>query len=175
MATRFGTSRIQEIPKIWDEYVCRGSQSDVSVYKNLFFVSGEATSGRLDCGLQGVQDSVSKERFRGIRIFDATDLKKPKYVHSVQTCRGSHTHSILVPPDDPNNIYIYVSGSAAVRSPNEARGMLGAVAGGGPEQPVVQDRSHQGSAGESGGRDCRDEAEFWPTSVCSAEQRSCGV
>ena len=109
-------------PKLYDEYVCRGSQSDVSVYKNLIFVSGEATSGRLDCGLQGVQDSVSKERFRGIRIFDVTDLKHPKYVHSVQTCRGSHTHSVLVPPNDPANIYVYISGSSAVRSPSELAG-----------------------------------------------------
>jgi hypothetical protein len=109
-------------PKLYDEYVCRGSQSDVSVYKNLIFVSGEATSGRLDCGLQGIEDSVSKERFRGIRIFDVTDLKKPKYIQSVQTCRGSHTHSVLADPKDPANIYVYISGSAAVRSPSELAG-----------------------------------------------------
>jgi len=109
-------------PKIYDEYVCRGSQSDVSVYRNLIFVSGEATSGRLDCRLQGIEDSVSKERFRGIRIFDITDLKHPKYIHSVQTCRGSHTHSVLVPNNDPANIYVYISGSSAVRSSTELAG-----------------------------------------------------
>jgi hypothetical protein len=109
-------------PTLYDEYVCRGSQSDVSVYKNLIFVSGEATSGRLDCGLQGVTDSVSKERFRGIRIFDVSDLKHPKYIQSVQTCRGSHTHSVLVDPKDPNNVYVYISGSAAVRSATELAG-----------------------------------------------------
>ena len=109
-------------PGLYDEYLCRGSQSDVSVYKNLIFVSGEATSGRLDCGLQGVEDSVSKERFRGIRIFDVSDLKHPKYIQSVQTCRGSHTHSVLVDPKDPANIYVYISGSAAVRSASELAG-----------------------------------------------------
>ena len=73
-------------------YVCPGSQSDVSVFKNLAFVSGEATSGRVDCGLQGVPDTVSKDRLRGIRIFEISDMAHPKYLANVQTCRGSHTH-----------------------------------------------------------------------------------
>lgn len=105
-------------------YVCRGSQSDVSVYKNLLFVSGEATSGRVDCGLQGVADSVSHDRFRGIRVFRYDDITKPKYVASVQTCRGSHTHTVVVDPKDDKNVYIYVSGSAGVRSPAELPGCL---------------------------------------------------
>ena len=109
-------------PTLYHEVVCRGSQSDVSVYANLIFVSGEATSGRLDCGLSGIPDSVSKERFRGIRIFDATDLKNPKYIYSVQTCRGSHTHTVVEDPKDKANVYIYVSGSSAVRSPTELAG-----------------------------------------------------
>jgi hypothetical protein len=109
-------------PSLYHQVVCRGSQSDVSVYKNLIFVSGEATSGRLDCGLSGIPDSVSKDRFRGIRIFDATDLKNPKYIQSVQTCRGSHTHTVVEDPKDKDNVYIYVSGSSAVRSPTELAG-----------------------------------------------------
>jgi hypothetical protein len=111
-------------PVLYDEYVCRGSQSDVSVYQNLIFVSGEATSGRLDCGMQGVQDSVSRERFRGIRIFDATDLKHPKYIASVQTCRGSHTHTVVEDPNDKNNVYVYISGSAGVRPAAELPGCV---------------------------------------------------
>jgi hypothetical protein len=109
-------------PRLYNEYVCRGSQSDVSVYQNLIFVSGEATSGRTDCGLQGVQDSISKERFRGIRVFDATDLAHPKYIASVQTCRGSHTHTVVEDPKDKANVYIYVSGSAGVRPVEELAG-----------------------------------------------------
>jgi len=109
-------------------YVCRGSQSDVSVYKNLLFVSGEATSGRVDCGLQGVADSVSRERFRGIRVFRYDDITNPKYVASVQTCRGSHTHTVVVDPKDDKNVYIYVSGSAGVRSERELPGCLSAPA-----------------------------------------------
>jgi len=109
-------------PKLYFQEVCRGSQSDVSVYQNLIFVSGEAPSGRTDCGLQGIPDSVSKDRFRGIRIFDATDLKHPKYIQSVQTCRGSHTHTVVEDPNDKANVYIYVSGSAGVRSPTELPG-----------------------------------------------------
>jgi hypothetical protein len=111
-------------PVIYHEYVCRGSQSDVSVYKNLIFDSGEATSGRLDCGTQGVPDSVSKERFRGVRIFDATDLKNPRYVASVQTCRGSHTHTVVEDPNDKANVYVYVSGSSGVRPEAELAGCV---------------------------------------------------
>ena len=103
-------------------YVCPASQSDVSVYRNLLFVSGEGPGGRLDCGTQGVHDTVSTERLRGIRIFDITDITNPKYIGNVQTCRGSHTHTVVEDPNDKDNIYIYVSGSAGVRSPNELAG-----------------------------------------------------
>ncbi|HSU96888.1 MAG TPA: hypothetical protein VLI40_06630, partial [Gemmatimonadaceae bacterium] len=103
-------------------YYCPASQSDVSVYKNLLFVSSEATSGRLDCGGEGVKDTVSKERLRGIRIFDISDINNPKYISNVQTCRGSHTHTLLVDPKDKANVYVYISGSAGVRSPSEMPG-----------------------------------------------------
>jgi hypothetical protein len=103
-------------------YYCPASQSDVSVYKNLLFVSSEATSGRLDCGGEGDKDTVSKARLRGIRIFDISDISNPKNVANVQTCRGSHTHTLLVDPKDKDNVYVYVSGSAGVRSPNELSG-----------------------------------------------------
>ena len=109
-------------PTLTKAFLCPASQSDVSVYKNLLFVSGEGMSGRLDCGTQGIQDSVSHDRLRGIRIFDATDIANPKYIANVQTCRGSHTHTIVHDPKDPDNVYIYVSGSAGVRSPTELPG-----------------------------------------------------
>src|SRR5687767_7474323 len=81
-------------PVLRSSYVCPGSQSDVSVFRNLLFVSHEATSGRVDCGLQGIPDTVtvSKERARGIRIYDISDISRPREVALVQTCRGSHTH-----------------------------------------------------------------------------------
>jgi len=109
-------------PSLKKSFLCPASQSDVSVYKNLLFVSAEGLTGRLDCGTQGVRDTVSHERVRGIRIFDATDITNPKYVTNVQTCRGSHTHTVVSDPKDPDNVYIYVSGSARVRSPNELAG-----------------------------------------------------
>jgi hypothetical protein len=109
-------------PSLRIAYVCPGSQSDVSVYRNLLFVSGESTSGRLDCGLQGVADTVSHDRLRGIRIFEISDIARPKYLANVQTCRGSHTHTVVTDPNDPANVYIYVSGSAPVRSPKELPG-----------------------------------------------------
>jgi len=111
-----------KIPKLYKAFVCPGSQSDVSVYRNLLFVSGEALNGRTDCGTQGVTDTVSHDRLRGIRIFDATDLANPKSIVQVQTCRGSHTHTVVTQPGDTDNVYIYVSGSAPVRSPNELSG-----------------------------------------------------
>jgi hypothetical protein len=112
-------------PTLKTAYLCPASQSDVSVYRNLIFVSGEGMTGRLDCGAQGVPDSVSHERLRGIRIFDATDITNPKYVANVQTCRGSHTHTVATDPRDSNNVYIYVSGSSRVRSPSELPGCSG--------------------------------------------------
>ncbi|HMI46086.1 MAG TPA: hypothetical protein VK491_07965, partial [Gemmatimonadaceae bacterium] len=111
-------------PTLREGYVCPASQSDVSVYRNLLFVSGEDLSARLDCGGGGVKDTVSKDRLRGIRIFDISDLSNPKNVGNVQTCRGSHTHSLLVDPKDPDNVYVYISGSGQVRSPNELPGCV---------------------------------------------------
>ena len=107
-------------------YVCPASQSDVSVYKNLLFVSGEGLTGRVDCGIQGVPDPVSKDRLRGIRIFDISDIAHPKNVANVQTCRGSHTHTVVTDPNDKENIYIYVSGSSQVRSADELPGCVNA-------------------------------------------------
>src|SRR5712671_2329012 len=109
-------------PSLKIGYVCPASQSDVSVYHNLLFVSGEGQSGRLDCGAEGVHDSVSTARLRGIRIFDITDIAAPKYLANVQTCRGSHTHTVVEDPNDKDNVYVYVSGSAGVRSPSELAG-----------------------------------------------------
>ncbi len=106
-------------------YVCPASQSDVSVAGDLLFVSGEGMTGRLDCGPGGVADAVSQERLRGIRIFDISDIRNPEYVHNVQTCRGSHTHTVLEDPNDTENVYIYVSGSAPVRPAEELAGCSG--------------------------------------------------
>lgn len=109
-------------PVLKTAYYCPASQSDVSVYKNLLFVSAEGQTGRHDCGGQGVPEAVSAMRVRGIRIFDITDISHPKYITDVQTCRGSHTHTVLVPVNDTNNVYVYVSGSSGVRPEGELAG-----------------------------------------------------
>jgi hypothetical protein len=114
-------------PSLVRGFVCPASQSDVSVYQHLLFVSGEGFGGRLDCGTEGVKERVSPERLRGIRIFDISDILNPRYVGNVQTCRGSHTHSLLVDPTDAENVYIYVSGSAPVRPATELAGCSGAL------------------------------------------------
>jgi hypothetical protein len=120
--------------------VCPGGQGDVSVYKNLLFMSVEMPNGRLDCGTQGFPPepppaagqenkqhlpAPQKERFRGVRIFDISDIRSPKQVAAVQTCRGSHTHTLVVDPNDKNNVYIYVSGTSFVRQSEELAGCSG--------------------------------------------------
>src|SRR4051794_8515020 len=120
-------------PTLNSAYICPGSQSDVSVYHNLLFESSESLNGRTDCGTQGVVDTVSKERARGIRIYEISDIAHPKLLKTVQTCRGSHTHTVVTDPNDNANIYVYISGSAPVRSPNELAGCSAA--------PMEQDTS----------------------------------
>jgi hypothetical protein len=120
--------------------VCPGGQGDVSVYKNLLFMSVEMPNGRLDCGAQGFPPdpppaaghekerrlpAAQKDRFRGVRIFDISDIKNPKQVAAVQTCRGSHTHTLVVDPNDKDNVYIYVSGTSFVRQAEELAGCSG--------------------------------------------------
>jgi len=126
--------------------VCPGGQGDVSVYKNLMFMSVEMPNGRVDCGVQGFPPdapppadekedkdkpkkphlpSAQKDRFRGVRIFDISDIRNPKQVAAVQTCRGSHTHTLVVDPNDKDNVYIYVSGTSFVRQSEELDGCSG--------------------------------------------------
>jgi hypothetical protein len=123
--------------------VCPGGQGDPSVYKNLLFMSVEMPNGRLDCGSQGFAPepappaapagqeqkrtlpAAQKDRFRGVRIFDISDIKNPKQVAAVQTCRGSHTHTLVVDPKDKENVYIYVSGTSFVRQSEELAGCSG--------------------------------------------------
>ena len=106
-------------PQLVVAYECPASQNDVSVYKNLMFMSAEAMNGRLDCKPGGVREAVSKERLRGVRIFDISNIREPRLIANVQTCRGSHTHTVLEDPKDKENIYIYVSGSSGIRPKGE--------------------------------------------------------
>jgi hypothetical protein len=112
-------------PRLLLSVVCPGGQGDVSVYRNLLIVSVEQTRGRVDCGMQGVAETTSAERLRGIRIFDISDLRNPKQVAVVQTCRGSHTHTLITSPEDRQNLYVYVSGTGVVRSADELAGCSG--------------------------------------------------
>ena len=106
-------------PRQLASVVCPGGQGDVSVHGNLLFMSVEQSRGRIDCGTGGVQAPDSAERFRGIRIFDVSDIRRPKQIAAVQTCRGSHTHTLVADPDDTRNLYVYGSGTGRVRSAKE--------------------------------------------------------
>jgi hypothetical protein len=135
--------------KLRTSLVCPGGQGDVSVYGHLLFMSAEAMNGRIDCGTQGIPlpagyvpppppppppppepgkpavhiphppPPPSPDRFRGVRIFDISDISHPKQVAAVQSCRGSHTHSLLIDPKDKDNVYIYISGTGTVRQSEE--------------------------------------------------------
>ena len=111
-------------PRVVTSIVCPGGQGDVSIYGNLLFMSVEQTRGRIDCGVQGVDDAVSKERFRGVRIFDISDINKPRQVAAVQTCRGSHTHTVVPDLKDKANVYIYGSGTGGSRQGEELEGCV---------------------------------------------------
>lgn len=114
-------------PELLSSVVCPGGQGDVSIVGDLLIMSVEQTRGRVDCGLQGISEDVSPDRFRGLRIFDISNLKAPTQVGQVQTCRGSHTHSIV--SSDDNKIIVYNSGTASVREEEELAGCIGDVAG----------------------------------------------
>ncbi len=109
-------------PELLSSVVCPGGQGDVSIAGNLLIMSVEQTRGRVDCGLEGVTEDVSPERFRGLRILDISDLRRPVQVGAVQTCRGSHTHSVVSGPGDDGKIIVYNSGIASVREKKELDG-----------------------------------------------------
>ena len=109
-------------PDLVSSVVCPGGQGDVSIVGDLLIMSVEQTRGRLDCGLQGVTDDASPERFRGLRILDISDLSRPVQVGAVQTCRGSHTHSVVSGPGDNGKIVVYNSGTSSVRDEEEMEG-----------------------------------------------------
>lgn len=140
--------------KLITTLVCPGGQGDVSVYKNLLFMSVEMANGRIDCGTQGFPPEpppaagadknkrpvpvAQKDRFRGVRIFDISDIRNPKQVAAVQTCRGSHTHTLVVDPNDKDNVYIYVSGTSFVRKPEELAGCLDEETGKDPNSALFR-------------------------------------
>jgi hypothetical protein len=118
--------------KLLTSVVCPGGQGDLSVHGNLLFMSVEMPNGRLDCSEAGFDPNpagkerehpvASKDRFRGVRIFDISDISSPKQVAAVQSCRGSHTHTLVPDLKDPNNVYIYISGTSFVRQSDELAG-----------------------------------------------------
>ncbi|WDA42392.1 DUF305 domain-containing protein [Erythrobacter sp. BLCC-B19] len=115
------------VPALKSSVVCPGGQGDVSVVGNILVMSVEQTRGRIDCGLEGAPGKVNAERFRGLRIFDISDLAAPRQVGQVQTCRGSHTHSIV--SADDTRLIVYNSGTAGVREAEELAGCVGEIPG----------------------------------------------
>jgi uncharacterized protein (DUF305 family) len=127
----FNVYRLQEdgVPQLYSSVVCPGGQGDVSIVEHLLIMSVEQTRGRVDCGLEGVSEDISDVRFRGLRIFDISDLTRPVQVGQVQTCRGSHTHSIVSGPGDDGKIIVYNSGTSSVRDGEELEGCVGEMPG----------------------------------------------
>ncbi len=127
----FNVYRLQDngVPELLSSVVCPGGQGDVSIVGDLLIMSVEQTRGRIDCGLQGITEDVSSDRFRGLRIFDISDLRRPVQVGQVQTCRGSHTHSVVSGPDENGRIIVYNSGTSSVREEEELEGCIGEIPG----------------------------------------------
>ncbi len=127
----FNIYRLQEngIPKQLSSVICPGGQGDVSIVGDLLIMSVEQIQGRLDCGLEGVYEEVSDDRFRGIRIFDISNLTRPVQVGAVQTCRGSHTHSVVAGPNEDGKIIVYNSGTSSVREEEELEGCFDELPG----------------------------------------------
>ncbi len=117
------------VPQLVSSTVCPGGQGDVSIVGDTLIMSVEQKRGRVDCGLQGIDSDVSEDRMVGLRIFDISDPALPKQVGIVQTCRGSHTHSVVSGPDKDNKIIVYVSGTAGVRSDKEMEGCVAGLPG----------------------------------------------
>ncbi|CAN5297494.1 hypothetical protein BH20GEM2_BH20GEM2_01530 [soil metagenome] len=113
-------------PRLRTAVVCPGGQGDMSIHGNLLFMSVEMPNGRIDCGTEGeFSETASPDRFSGVRIFDVSDINRPRQVGGVQTCRGSHTHTLVTDPNDPAHVYIYVSGTSTVRPAAELEGCSG--------------------------------------------------
>ncbi len=112
------------VPALQASVVCPGGQGDVSIVDDLLIMSVEEARGRVDCGLQGIEDEISEERFRGLRIFDISDITQPRQVGVVQTCRGSHTHSVVSGPGPDGKIIVYNSGISRVRDEEELAGCI---------------------------------------------------
>ena len=117
----FNIYRIKEngLPNLITSVICPGGQGDVSIVGDLLIYSVEEVRGRVDCGLEGVSSDSSPDRFRGLRIFDISELSRPKQVGAVQTCRGSHTHSVVTGPSPDGKILVYNSGTGKVRDEEE--------------------------------------------------------
>lgn len=116
-------------PDLISSIVCPGGQGDVSIVGDLLLMSVEQTRGRVDCGLEGIGREPSPDRFRGLRIFDIADPQAPIQVGQVQTCRGSHTHSVVSGPDPDGVIIVYNSGTSSVRDEEELAGCVGGELG----------------------------------------------
>ena len=99
---------------------CISAQADPSIIGHLLFISAEGGGNRNDCAKGGVQDP--KDHMAGVRIYDVSDAHAPKLIKNVQTCKGSHTHTVIPSPTDPNIIYIYVSGQQTARPATELAG-----------------------------------------------------
>jgi uncharacterized protein (DUF305 family) len=117
------------IPELISSVICPGGQGDVSIVEHLLIMSVEETRGRIDCGLQGAGSEPTPDRFRGIRIFDISEPQYPQQVGIVQTCRGSHTHSVVNSRTDEGNIIVYNSGTSSVRDQEELQTCFEAIPG----------------------------------------------
>jgi hypothetical protein len=99
---------------------CITSQGDPSIYGNLLFISAEGAGNRNDCGKGGVENPA--DHMAGVRIYDVSNPAAPRLIKNVQTCKGSHTHTLIPDPKNAKVVYVYVSGQQGARPATELAG-----------------------------------------------------
>ncbi|HEV8198053.1 MAG TPA: hypothetical protein VGP87_15505 [Gemmatimonadales bacterium] len=107
-------------PVLLSTVACITSQGDPSIVGNLLFLSAEGGGNRNDCAKGGVTNPA--DHMTGVRIYDVSIPSAPRLVKNVQTCKGSHTHTVIPSPTDPGVVYIYVSGNRDARPETELAG-----------------------------------------------------
>ncbi|TKK85258.1 hypothetical protein FDA94_26690 [Herbidospora galbida] len=99
-----------EKPSVVSRTVCEGGQNDISVTGDLLFLSVDFPRDNESCVSKEGEEGAAGS-WEGVRIFDVSDKKRPKYVTSIRTECGSHTHAVL--PGE-QTVYVYVASSGPV-------------------------------------------------------------
>ncbi len=88
------------------DFPCYGPQNDPIVYKNLLFLAVDRTLTGPECGAAATAHD-DPNGWEGVRIFDVSDPRNPRFVKGVYTDCGAHTITLF--PKNPAQVMLYVS------------------------------------------------------------------